>query len=280
MGVKLIAFDLDGTLLNDRKELPRKNRDALLAAADAGVFLVPATGRIMKGMPEELMALGCCRYFILSNGAVVYDLQEDRILYRACLEPELGIRLCEYMDRLPVLYDCYRDGMGYMTADMYARAPEFFETEPEILKLIGRLRTPVPELRRDIEEKKRPLEKMQMFFKDLEERSRQLTLLPQRFPEVIVSSSTKNNVEINSREAGKGKGLLRLCGLLDIDRTETAAFGDGLNDSEMLEAAGLGCAMGNASAAVKASADRVIGNNNDGAVGEEIIRLLAARTPI
>ncbi|MCR5088955.1 MAG: Cof-type HAD-IIB family hydrolase [Oscillospiraceae bacterium] len=278
MGIKLIAFDLDGTLLNDRKEIPRKNREALLAAAEAGVLPVPATGRIMKGMPEELTALGCCRYFIISNGAVVYDLQKDRVLFRACIAPELGIRLCEYMDRLPVLYDCYRDGMGYMTADMYARAPEFFETEPEILKLIGRLRTPVPELKKDIREKQRPLEKLQMFFRDMDERSRQLDLLPQLFPEVIVSSSTKNNVEINSREAGKGKGLLQLCGLLDIAPEETAAFGDGLNDSDMLEAAGLGCAMENASPAVKESADLVIGNNNDGAVGEEIYRLLAGRT--
>ena len=113
MTVKLIAFDLDGTLLDDDKHLPPENRSALKAAYDRGIFLVPATGRILKALPDELMDLGLFRYFIFANGALVYDLQEQRALYRARIEPELAVRLCEYMDTLPVLYDCYQDVDGY-----------------------------------------------------------------------------------------------------------------------------------------------------------------------
>ena len=276
MNVKLIAFDLDGTLLDDDKHLPPENLTALQAAYAQGIFLVPATGRILKALPEELLAPGLFRYFIFANGALVYDLQEQRALYRARIEPELAVRLCTYMDTLPVLYDCYRGDCGYMTQWMYDRAPEFFETEPHILKLVKSLRRPVPDLKQKIQEDGLPLEKLQMFFRPehMDERARQLELVPQLFPELIASSSLRNNIEINSARAGKGNALRALCEKLDLDTSESVAFGDGLNDADMLRAAGRGCAMQNAIPAVKEAADVIVETNNDAGVGREIFRLL------
>ena len=276
MNVKLIAFDLDGTLLDDDKHLPPENLAALQAAHAQGIFLVPATGRILKALPEELLAPGLFRYFIFANGALVYDLQEQRALYRARIEPELAVRLCTYMDTLPVLYDCYRGDCGYMTQWMYDRAPEFFETEPHILKLVKSLRRPVPDLKQKIQEDGLPLEKLQMFFRPehMDERARQLELVPQLFPELIASSSLRNNIEINSARAGKGNALRALCEKLDLDTSESVAFGDGLNDADMLRAAGRGCAMQNAVPAVKDAADVIVETNNDAGVGREIFRLL------
>ena len=222
MTVKLIAFDLDGTLLDDDKHLPEENLAALRAAYDRGIFLVPATGRILKALPDELLELQLFRYFIFANGALVYDLKEDRALYRARIEPELAVRLCTYMDRLPVLYDCYRGDCGYMTAWMYEKAPDFFETEPHILKLVKSLRRPVPDLKQKILEDGVALEKLQMYFRPehMDERARQLTLVPQLFPELIASSSLRNNIEINSARAGKGNALRALCGELGLDVSE------------------------------------------------------------
>ena len=276
MNVKLIAFDLDGTLLDDDKHLPPENLAALQAAHMQGIFLVPATGRILKALPEELLAPGLFRYFIFANGALVYDLQEQQALYRARIEPELAVRLCTYMDTLPVLYDCYRGDCGYMTQWMYDRAPEFFETEPHILKLVKSLRRPIPDLKQKIQEDGLPLEKLQMFFRPehMDERARQLELVPQLFPELIASSSLRNNIEINSARAGKGNALRALCEKLDLDTSESVAFGDGLNDADMLRAAGRGCAMQNAIPAVKEAADVTVETNNDAGVGKEIFRLL------
>ena len=276
MNVKLIAFDLDGTLLDDDKHLPPENLAALQAAHAQGIFLVPATGRILKALPEELLAPGLFRYFIFANGALVYDLQEQQALYRARIEPELAVRLCTYMDTLPVLYDCYRGDCGYMTQWMYDRAPEFFETEPHILKLVKSLRRPVPDLKQKIQEDGLPLEKLQMFFRPehMDERARQLELVPKLFPELIASSSLRNNIEINSARAGKGNALRALCEKLDLDTSESVAFGDGLNDADMLRAAGRGCAMQNAIPAVKEAADVTVETNNDAGVGKEIFRLL------
>ena len=278
MSIRLIAFDLDGTLLDDQKRLPPENRAALQAAREAGILLVPATGRILKALPDWFTELGLFRYFIFANGAEIYDLQEEKSLHRACIAPALAAETCRYMDELPVLYDCYRDGRGYMTAWMYEKAPEYFGAEPEILKLVKSLRKPVPELKEDILRVNRPLDKLQMYFRpeNMDERERQLKALPERFPELKASSSLKNNIEINSAAAGKGKALRRLCELLNLRPEESAAFGDGLNDLEMLEAAGCGCAMANAAPAVKASADRVVESNLEAGVGKEIFRMLAS----
>lgn len=276
MSVKLIAFDLDGTLFDDRKQLPQENIAALRAAGAAGVLLVPATGRILQGLPDQLLQLGLFRYFIFANGASVYDLKTEKQLFSACIPPELAVRICEHMDTLPVLYDCYRGEWGYMTQWMYEAAPEFFALEPEILKLVRRLRKPVPDLKENIREVNVPLEKLQMYFRpeQMAERARQLSVLPQLFPEITATSSLKNNIEINSVKAGKGRALLELCTQLGIDPADTVAFGDGLNDADMLSAAGCGVAMENAAEAVKQTADAVTENNNDAGVGKEIFRLL------
>ena len=277
MPVKLIAFDLDGTLFDDRKQLPQENIAALRAAGDAGILLVPATGRILQGLPDQLLQLGLFRYFIFANGASVYDLDTETQLFSACIPPELAVRICEHMDTLPVLYDCYRGEWGYMTQWMYEAAPDFFALEPEILKLVRRLRKPVPELKENIREVDVPLEKLQMYFRPepMAERERQLLELPRLFPEIAATSSLKNNIEINSIKAGKGRALLELCAQLGIAPEDTVAFGDGLNDADMLEAAGYGAAMENAADAVKQKADAVIENNNDAGVGKEIFRLLS-----
>ena len=277
MPVKLIAFDLDGTLFDDRKQLPQENIAALRAAGDAGILLVPATGRILQGLPDQLLQLGLFRYFIFANGASVYDLDTETQLFSACIPPELAVRICEHMDTLPVLYDCYRGEWGYMTQWMYEAAPDFFALEPEILKLVRRLRKPVPELKENIREVDVPLEKLQMYFRpeQMAERERQLLELPRLFPEIAATSSLKNNIEINSIKAGKGRALLELCAQLGIVPEDTVAFGDGLNDADMLEAAGYGAAMENAADAVKQKADAVIENNNDAGVGKEIFRLLS-----
>ncbi len=277
MPVKLIAFDLDGTLFDDRKQLPQENIAALRAAGDAGILLVPATGRILQGLPDQLLQLGLFRYFIFANGASVYDLDTETQLFSACIPPELAVRICEHMDTLPVLYDCYRGEWGYMTQWMYEAAPDFFALEPEILKLVRRLRKPVPELKENIREVDVPLEKLQMYFRpeQMAERERQLLELPRLFPEIAATSSLKNNIEINSIKAGKGRALLELCAQLGIAPEDTVAFGDGLNDADMLEEAGYGAAMENAADAVKQKADAVIENNNDAGVGKEIFRLLS-----
>ena len=102
---------------------------------------------------------------------------------------------------------------------------------------------------------------------------------PRLFPELAGTTSVSNNIEINSAKAGKGKAILALAEHLGIDPRDTVAFGDGTNDREMLELAGLGVAMENADPLVKAVADQICESNNAAGVGKTIRRLLKAFPP-
>ena len=273
MPVKLIAFDLDGTLLDRQKNIPEANLQALKAAAEAGALLVPATGRIYTGIPELIRTLPGARYFITINGAYAYDAVEDRNLYSSELSVDTCLRLIDYMDRLPVIYDCYQDNWGYITRSMFQRAGDFIP-DPGIMKMMRELRTPVDNLSETLRQKGRPVQKMQMHFQDLAERDRQLKLVAELFPETAVSSSLPWNIEINSAGATKGQALKALCQALGIDLRDTLAFGDGTNDLDMIRTAGIGVAMGNGAEEVKAAAGWVAPNNDDAGVAAGIYRFM------
>lgn len=273
MPVKLIAFDLDGTLLDGRKNIPEENLRALEAAAAAGALLVPATGRIYTGIPETLRQLPGARYFITINGAYAYDAVDDRNLYSSELSVDTCLRLIDYMDRLPVIYDCYQDNWGYISRDMFERAGDYIP-DPGIMKMMRELRTPVDNLAETLRQKGRPVQKMQMHFQDLAERDRQLKLVTERFPETAVSSSLPWNIEINSAGATKGQALKALSSALDIELKDVLAFGDGTNDLDLIRTAGIGVAMGNAADEVKAAADWIAPSNTDCGVAAGISRFI------
>ena len=207
MSIRLITFDLDGTILDDDKRLPEENRLALTAAAERGVVLVPATGRIVRGVPESIRCLPFVRYYIVSNGAQVYDAGEDRILYHGDIPAELAVRVCEYMDTLPVLYDCYQNDMGWMSRDHYERLLPFFTEEPHMRELVERLRVRVDDLKETLAQRGEPVQKLQMYFRpeELALRPGIMAELPRRFPGLTATTSVSNNIEINSDRAGKGK---------------------------------------------------------------------------
>lgn len=267
--VRLIALDLDGTLLNSEKRLTSRNRTALEKAAEKGVEIVPSTGRFFGGMPEAIRLLPFVRYAITINGAAVFDTRENKDIYSADLPVEQATDIMAFLDTLPVIYDCYMDNWGWMTASMQAKAAEYAPNE-HYVKMIRELRRPVPELKKFLREKGRGVQKVQLFTRDEALRQRLLRELAGRFPGITVSSSVPRNIEINQEKANKGDALLALARHLGIAREQTAAFGDGLNDVPMLKTAGIGVAMANAPAEIRALADCVADSCDEDGVAKTI----------
>ena len=245
--IKLITLDLDGTLLNSRKELSERNRRALAAAAEKGIAVVPATGRFYSGMPKAILELPFLRYAITINGARVYDAREDAVPRRAEMPSELAVDIMAYLEERGAAYDCYQDEWGWMSADTLAQA-EVFAPDRHYLDLISRLRTPVPDLRAYIREQGRGVQKVQAYFREdqLALRGELLNTMGTLFPGTSVTSAIGRNMEINAAEANKGAAAQALAEHLGLRREQTMAFGDGLNDMSMLKMAGLGIAMANA----------------------------------
>ena len=254
--IRLIASDLDGTLLDSEKRLSPANAEALARAAAEGVFIVPATGRFYKGMPENIRSLPYVRYVITVNGAELFDAKEEKTLFSCDFTPERALEIMRFLDTLPVIYDCYQSGWGWMTADMYDKAEDYTVTKHS-LEMVRVLRHPVPDLKEHIARTGENVQKIQMFFKDMDERAKAFPLLAERFPDVAVTSAIRNNIELNRKDATKGNALRKLMRILKIRKDETAAFGDDLNDISMLQAAGTGVAMGNANEDVKRASDLI-----------------------
>lgn len=265
MNIRLIATDLDGTLLDERKQISRRTREALYKASEKGILFVPATGRIFSAIPEPVGELPFIRYAITVNGSGIYDRVRDEMLYVAEIPKEEAVRMCHFIRQYHTMYDCYLGEHGYMEQYYYDKIDEYCS---EVMRpLVRATRTPVPDLAEFIEAHG-DVQKMQMFFLDMELRARVFKELAEAFPNALATSSVANNIEVNIREANKGDALKWLCSYLDIDIAETVAFGDGSNDVTMLQAAGTGVAMGNACEEAKAAADRTTSTNDEDGVAE------------
>ena len=261
MAVKIILLDLDGTLLNRDKQISPANRAALERAAAEGVYIVPSTGRFYEGMPAVVRELPFVRYVVTVNGAQVYDAAEKTVLHRCEIQPEAAERVFDRLDTLPVIYDCFLDGWGYMDERNYQRIDQFI-SDPRVNRMVKDLRRPVKDFRAFIRRENRPLQKIQMFFTDMDRRREELERLARDFPDMAVTSSISNNIEINEKHANKGEALAFLCRLLGVDQRDTMAFGDGSNDKSMILVAGVGVAMANADEELKAAADYVTDTND------------------
>lgn len=263
--VKLLALDLDGTLLNSKKELTPRTRDALYAAAEAGVEIVPTTGRFFTGMPEVIQKLPFLHYAITINGAQVYDIRRQKAVSTAEIPLETALRVLEYLDGFPVIYDCYQDSWGWMTRAMQENAAAFVPFD-YALRMVRALRTPVDELKAYLRERNRGVQKLQLFTPDDALRRQLFKNLTARFGTLNVSTSMPCNIEINDAHANKGEAIASLAAYLGLPMAATMAIGDGLNDRSMIQMTGLGVAMANACPEILALADEVTAScDEDGA---------------
>ena len=267
--IKIVALDLDGTLLDSSKRLSEVNREALSAAAAKGVLIVPTTGRFFDMMPECVRDLPFVRYAITVNGAQVYNRTTDTALVREELPLETALGVMRMLDRHDVIYDCYRNNWGWMTESFKAKASAY-ATDAHYLKMIDEFRRGVSELKSHLEATAGDgdVQKIMLFTRLDGDGSLAKTIADEvvaAFPEIKVTSSTWNNLEFNAATAHKGVALKRFAEKLGLSLENCMSFGDGMNDLTMTEAAGIGVAMANACPEVLAAARyTTLSNDEDG----------------
>lgn len=271
MQYRLIATDLDGTLLDSQKRLSERTKAALRACEAQGVHVVLATGRAKVGVMPLVEEIGGIRYVLTTNGGTVLDLETDTVLYSHGLAPEVVLELIDMVSSYPLMYDVYVDGMG-KSQNSFLDNLERYGVTGRIKDMILATREPVGEIRQYVKTCGRPIEKVNLFFADEALRQQIRSLLTGR-NELAVTSSLYNNLEINAAGADKGDGLARLARHLGLKREEIIAFGDGENDLTMLKYAGLGVAMANGTEAAKCVADLVAEANDEDGVAKILEQL-------
>lgn len=271
--IRLLALDLDGTVLDDEKRISPRTAAALARAMARGVTVIPATGRTASGIAPEFLTLPGIRYAVLSNGARVEDLTEGKTLFRQYMPVGLALQACDMLEKYDCTIDLFQDGRGYTTAKntaaFEARVPA------NLLPYLRASRTLIDDMRGFIALQSGGIEKLTLFFQKEEERQRAWAEMEALGLTVV--SSLPRNMELNAAGVNKGAGLLALAKALGIPPEATMACGDGGNDIAMLKAAGVGVAMGNAFEEVKAAADFVTATNNEDGVALAVEKFILER---
>lgn len=272
MSIRLIALDLDGTLLDGQKHLPERNKKALQACIERGIYIVPCTGRIAIGIPEIVRSIPGVRYAITVNGGTLVDMEENRVLDERLIPPRTVLEIYDLLEEYHVMCDAYIQGEGFSERYCFEHMDEY--GIPEVVQqLVRQTRTPVDNMREYIRNRNCMVDKLNLFFSDQEERTQARKRLDDR-GDVLVSSSFPYNLEVNGQGGSKGEGLARLTKILGLKQEETMAFGDGENDLSMIGNTGILVAMNNGVEELKKAADYIAPNNDDAGVAQIIEKLL------
>ncbi len=252
-------MDIDGTLLTDDRVPHPENIQALERARDAGITVVPASGRIAASVRLFSEELGLGEAMICSNGSHVVGPDGAELLYVGLSSEAVNLALD------------YTDSVGVHTS-AYTRYELFFLTDSPWGDIYQRrVRAVVPQ--HTTSEQARKMDLLKLILIDRPEciAGHRDALLEVLSPDLaLLTKSEPEYLEVLSPRANKGLGLKALADAMGIKREETAAIGDYLNDIEMVEWAGVGAAVANAADEVKAVADVQVASNGDGGVADFI----------
>lgn len=270
--VRMIAFDLDGTLLTTDKRLTDETRRILEQAAKRGILLVPATGRPLTGMPAEVLGIAGVRYAITANGARVVSAEDGKILREKLISVEKARKVLDIYGEYDTLREIYYDGQGYMEARQMEQL-DHYVPDPNMAKYMRNTRKCVPDLMEKFRQENRAMDKVQAVFACAGEKEQAFRRI-REMKGVEATGALSYNIEVTAGGINKGEALLWLAGELGIDREEILAFGDGANDADMIRAAGIGAAMEVSVPEVRAAADILAGSNDEDGVARAIQRYI------
>ncbi|WP_342610545.1 Cof-type HAD-IIB family hydrolase [Staphylococcus hsinchuensis] len=283
--IKLIATDMDGTLLNAAHEVSEENIQAIKFAQSQGITVVIATGRAFYEANTPISQTDLQVPYICLNGAEVRD-ESFNIMSTSNLNHELIKRVTTTLKAEDIYYQVYTN-FGIYTEDpqrdldIYVDIAERAGQKADVEKIQAGIQKRIDNGTLKVVDNYDKIEqtpgeivmKILAFDSDLEKIDRVKVQLSEA-SNLAVSSSSRGNLEITHADAQKGIALETIADRLKIDLKDVVAIGDNLNDVSMLERVGHPVAMGNAEEAVKSEAEFVTTSNEESGVGKAIMKLL------
>ena len=264
MAIRLVAVDVDGTLVTaDQRVLPRVQA-AAQRAAEHGIQLVLCTGRAPGECWYILDALPQVRYAVTQTGAIAQDLKTGETLYHCPLSADDARLIYSHVLRYDGLVNFFSGGIVYNARRQMAQFERYYPAD--FRWLFERSHEFVDDLDAMVAGWDRPVEKLYVPFSGREECEKamaDLTQLP-----YFVTGAGYVDLEVMNPHTSKGIALEALCQRLGIPREQVMAIGDSGNDAAMLDFAGVGVAMGNGEEALRQKADLIAPTNEEGGVAD------------
>ena len=273
MHIRCIALDLDRTTLDGQGRLSPGNREALIDAIRKGIHVVIASGRAFSTLPQDILEVPGIEYAITSNGAAVYHIPTGHCLRRYTLTAPSVEKILSFTTTESLAYETFINGIAYADA-AYVQDPVAHGASPQAISYIQATRNPVEDIQEFMHTHREELDSIDLVVRDATQKQRLWNTMQLHIPDIYITSSISELLEISHRDAGKHSGVRFIAERLGLSSSEIAAFGDGDNDIDMLSYVGCGIAMENGTPACKAAADYVTLHHTQDGVAYAIHEIL------
>jgi Cof subfamily protein (haloacid dehalogenase superfamily) len=252
--IKLVATDLDGTLLTREMGLSHENREALERCITEGITVVVATGRSLSSVPEQVRRIRGLEWLVCANGAKIYDNVTEEQLFSDCLSREAIDAVWDIIEDATVMKEIFYNGVPYTSALAFEHL-EDFGVPDHFADYVRATRKPVEDLTAFTREHIDEIENINFIHSSDEEKIPLLHKLAAHRALYTLTTSLPFNFEIGGAGVDKSKAVDFICRKLGIRQDEVMCIGDNNNDVAMIEYAGVGVAVENAVAAAREAAD-------------------------
>lgn len=268
MKYKLVATDMDGTLLNTKGEVSNRNKKILSKAMEQGIHIVLSTGRILKSVLQHSNHIGTSSPIIACNGAMITSKDGNEIIYENAIEHSSFQDIIRLAEENNIYYHFYnKDAFYYKKTDndmlrYYKFYEKMFKNNEIILK---GFQDPS-----DISNHKKSKAYKFVFIEDDTDKLLGFREKLNTIEKINISSSWDNNIEVMNEGVSKGNSLKHLIDILNIDKSQVVAIGDNENDISMFEVAGLAIAMENGDEIIREYTDVVTDTNDQDGLANAI----------
>ena len=268
MDIKLIASDLDGTLLyTDHATITERTLSALSAAHKKGVKIAISTGRTLALIKDVASSLPLVDYIIYSNGAGVYDCRRKETVFVQSVSADKAVRIIELLDKYPVFYNVYANGRIYYKTISDVSVFKKVDLPEKFIRHFIESSVAVDDMREIV--LNQPVEQIIVYFAP-DECRKEISVLLDDLGGLHSVSSFSDNIEIMSENASKGLAVKAICDIIGCTAENSMTFGDAWNDCSMLEFAEYSFAMANADEKAKKSAKFITDSNAEDGVAKAI----------
>lgn len=265
--IKLIAIDMDGTLLNSKNQLTDRTFNAINKAQEKGVKVVIATGRVLKSALHYSKELNLDSYVSACNGAIVVDEFSTPVLKKPIGKGDLE-KVMELGHSLGIYFHFYNEDTFFTKTlvqeviDYYTPTTEKFQSQAIGVEIYDNISDIVS------------IGDLSIYkFLFIDNDKDKLKILREKLVDmdtIDISSSWNNNIEVMAKGASKGNSIEYLCNEFGINRSQVMAIGDNENDLSMIQYAGFGVAMENGEDVVKKAAKYITASNEEDGVAKVI----------
>lgn len=283
---KIIAIDLDGTLLNSYGEISEENREAIRKSKEQGARVILASGRMPSSVKNFALELDTDKYIICGNGSSIYDLEKEENIYENYMSKEKALEIIKICEENSIYYSVYTENaiicknLNYNVLVYHSENANKEENRKTNINIVEDVYEYIDKINTKNILKINVCDSDKIIFEGMLRKIRKIPNINLLEISNMVRREVRSGTEeitleyfyteISNEDVNKWTAIEKLMGILKLQKEDVIAIGDNINDKVMIENAGTGIVMGNGSLASQTKNGIIVSGNNENGVAEGI----------